>query len=679
MSYTHRLFEKIITEDNPLPIKQVNKRRLLWEDTTDFNKGTYTDTELNGTGDAVVVRLEEKTNNSDNITYNASSDYTLSDNTKITVDENNSNKASLKVLGGEENNWDYNNSSEYTYTASDIDVIGGEARLNPQETDATFIAMWNYYPDATYAAGSITSTGSTTITGGKLDLSGGSSQHIDFDATSNADNQQAGCINFLVTPNYSSYPGVVQIFTGIQKADGDTTNLVQIQQQTAGDIRAVIIDQNDVVIDSTNYAKWSPSSGTEYEIEYNWDITTGAHRMFIDGTQQGATQTTTGTRSSDIDLLRIGTNAAKTAQPDFFMRNLIIYDAVQHTTDYAPSALKPFLETDPKIVPTTGLVFTTALETFTETATKYGSDDIKYQVSSDDGTNWEWWSGSSWANVSSGQTDSWYYTNESNLSSVVHTNIPTLSSSGTFNYRAFLHSDNGDETPRLDNILASSPLTYSTDDNLYIDTTDDSQIAPATIYEWLSSSITNTTPANTDIRVLFSTDGRVTWQTWSGTTWQAPTSATTRTDATSITDAQTNFNDLALGNGTLDARLFLYTNDSSVTPDVDNILITSEDGFKTTGTYVSNEYNSTYLNLEWGKISFSANELSGNVVISARAGNTSGSLGNYTTLTSGQQSGLTGQYIQWKAEFTGSGVDEGATLDNLYLIFDVPTTQMIKP
>ena len=90
---------------------------------------------------------------------------------------------------------------------------------------------------------------------------------------------------------------------------------------------------------------WSPTAGQEYEFELNWDITNGEIRLFVDGVQHGSTITATGTRSSDIGLVRVGTTwHAISFPPDCEIDDFSIFDKVQHTSDYnAPSVLAPCL------------------------------------------------------------------------------------------------------------------------------------------------------------------------------------------------------------------------------------------------------------------------------------------------------------------------------------------------
>ncbi len=101
--------------------------------------------------------------------------------------------------------------------------------------------------------------------------------------------------------------------------------------------------------------------------------------------------------------------------------------------------------TDPTIESDNTFPFTAALEDFTETSTKPGSTEIQYIVSIDGGSTFLWWSGAAW--VASNGTYA-----ESNLASVVDTNIAALGASGTFTYKAFLHTSDITATPELNNV-----------------------------------------------------------------------------------------------------------------------------------------------------------------------------------------------------------------------------------
>lgn len=276
---------------------------------------------------------------------------------------------------------------------------------------------------------------------------------------------------------------------------------------------------------------------------------------------------------------------------------------------------------------------------------------------------------------------SWYYTNESNTAAEVNTNIGTLAASGTVKFNTFFETNStGTDTASLDSVYISEPLTCSTDDDLYVETKNTSQVSVSELFEWLTATVSSTTPTNTDVKLLFSNDSRSSWLTWSGSAWVAPTSATTRTDATSITDAQTNFSSLPIGSKLLDVRLFLYTSDSTTRPSVANINVTGDLGFETSGTYTTNIVNSTILSLDWDTVSF-VQTVPGSttLTIKARASNDSGIMGSYgSTLTNQTDVGVSGQYIQFEIVMTGL-VSVRPNINSLAVTYDIPITQEINP
>ena len=89
-------------------------------------------------------------------------------------------------------------------------------------------------------------------------------------------------------------------------------------------------------------------------------------------------------------------------------------------------------------------------------------------------------------------------------------------------------------------------------------------------------TITETTPASTQIRYLISVDGRVTWKAWNGSAWvtvtlaNIDTSGNSKTELEALTEA--NF-DLLFIAGTFDIVSSLKTTDVSATPELSQITI----------------------------------------------------------------------------------------------------------
>jgi hypothetical protein len=105
-----------------------------------------------------------------------------------------------------------------------------------------------------------------------------------------------------------------------------------------------------------------------------------------------------------------------------------------------------YLTTNPTIEPT-GSFEMDGLEGFVETATKSGSDEIKYILKKDN--TWYYHNGTSW--VVSNQSYS-----QSNTAVEIQTYKGSFTSTGiSFKWRGFLHSGDGTDTPELDSLTIS--------------------------------------------------------------------------------------------------------------------------------------------------------------------------------------------------------------------------------
>jgi hypothetical protein len=649
---------------------------LQWRTNTDFNKATLTNTEVIGTGEDAYVQLEPLTDNDDDIPYTTAGNYTLSDGAKLEVSGDN---AQLKAVSGSDTNWPFTTAGNYTYDSGKIDVTGGVATL---KGITGIYAQWH-----------MNESSGTTVSDSGPNSYNGTTQNME-----DADWVAAKLNNGLRFDGVNEYVDCGNI------ADFERTDAFSVEAwvktSTASKIIAarhngtrgwfVFVNNTGLIYFnlSNNYGPnhlYRKSSGSVTDGSWHHVVCTydgsedvsGCH-VYIDGDNDDgdSANTLTGTISTGVNMRLGAWNTGLYFNGDLdevlvYEKEISASDVTDRYNSGSGTEEEGVDENDPTIYPNTGLAFTTALNTFTETATTPTGTSLRYHCSSDNGSTWKYWNGAAWA-----VTDDTYA--QANTAADVHTNIGSLASSGTFKFRALLRSD-GSNNLELDNIFISEPITYSTTDNLYIDTKDASQIAPTTILDWLTTTISNTNPANTDIRVLFSTDGRSNWQTYTGGSWQAPASSTTRTDATSITDAQTNFSSLGLGSGTLDVRLFLYTSDNSVRPIVSNINVTSDTGLPASGTWESNEYDGTYIDNNWEKW-FSTLTLAGSSTITfqARASNVSGSLGSYSTLTDGEDSGITGRYLQILATLTADG-QNNPRLESHSIEFSEPKVIKLAP
>jgi len=114
-----------IDNDNPLPVLYRFFYKINWTSDTDFNKGSLTDTEIDGTYDDTSLQLEDNDDNSDDVPFTTPSNYIYN----ASEIEFLAGKAQLKSSVTEENDWSFTTPANYTYDANKIEITGGVAKL----------------------------------------------------------------------------------------------------------------------------------------------------------------------------------------------------------------------------------------------------------------------------------------------------------------------------------------------------------------------------------------------------------------------------------------------------------------------------------------------------------------------------------------------------------------------
>ena len=113
---------------------------------------------------------------------------------------------------------------------------------------------------------------------------------------------------------------------------------------------------------------------------------------------------------------------------------------------------------------------------------------------------------------------------------------------------------------------------------------------------------------------------------------------------------------------------------------VSNINATSDGGFPTSGTWESNEYDSTNIGQDWGEVGITKTLPGASALtVKVRAGDVSGSLGSYSAaLTDGDDAGVTGQIIQFFVDLTADGVNN-PSLDRVQCAYITPIVTEVAP
>lgn len=203
-----------------------------------------------------------------------------------------------------------------------------------------------------YGNGSLTAfpSGPILIANSRLEAIGNS--YVTYSAVSNADFTQTGCIRFRLTPLFTGAPADTQsLFSVVQDKDvTNTVNALWLAVESSSAVRLYGFDSANSLFLNASLGNWSPTIGHEYIFELNYDFTTGATRLFIDGVQFGSTQTGTGSRTNVVAHMQIGKWIGSSYSQNFRMREFEIFNTVQHTADHVPDYTFP-VNIPPVVVP----------------------------------------------------------------------------------------------------------------------------------------------------------------------------------------------------------------------------------------------------------------------------------------------------------------------------------------
>jgi len=340
----------------------------------------------------------------------------------------------------------------------------------------------------------------------------------------------------------------------------------------AGVITTALISDNSVVnrIQRKTNSTFNDGLWHHCAVTYSGTSAVSGLIIYIDGSAVATTIVTdnlsaTILNAADCQLSgRDGANVVYTGTADEVAIHAVVLsaaDVIARFNSGTGTELMQYNYAKP-IFNNTGFVFSSALNVFTETATKPGGDDIQYQISSDDGVTWKYWNGAAWVAITGAQTDTFYFDNESNLATVVNTNIGALAASGTFRFRAFLHSDLGTTTPSLDLLEVSNSAFSLTDPTI------ESNIGfpfTAVLEDFTEIAVT---PGTTSLQYIVSIDDGVTFLWWNGAAWVVADGTFGESNPATVVDT----NIAALGaSGTFQFKAFLHSADITETPELDNI------------------------------------------------------------------------------------------------------------
>lgn len=618
-----------------------------WISKVVFDGGSHDDTEVSGLRESAVVQLEENTDSSDDVPFTTPANY-IYDAGKIQVT---GGKALLKPTVADEKNWSFTTPANYTYIPADVEVTGGVAKLVGVPEDPY---LWYHLNEAAGANAADASSNGRDGTlqnmedgdwiAGKLNncLSfGGVNESVNAGDVADFDYDDAYSADFWMRTSSTAVVGLVTKVDPIGTQPGWGVFIVENR------IRFIIKYDATYRLYVTGGTVVTDGAWHHVVVTYDSSGIAAGVTIYVDGSPETPTVGQDSLNSTSVSNGGPFSLASRSCADLYYTGDLdevVVYGreltsgevTIRYNSGAGTELPFDFYPlTNPTIYPSSGWSFSAPLDTFTETATKPAGSALKYHVSSDDGVTWKYWNGAAWVT-----TDDSYA--QANTAADVHANIATLTSSGTLRFRALLHSDAGDETPELDNIYVAEGTEYPTGNN---EIEMDWDLDPAINLGWLLVTETVTKPANTDIKYQYSLDSGVSYNG----SWLTSAEMQTALQAVGSPDK-------------VRVKFQLSTTDNLVTPEISNLNITADSGYMTSGTYTSKIYDAGVYygySTNYDEFTFLVDEPgTSDVDMYVRASNDSTDLLSESWAgpkASGDDAGVEGRYLQWKAEMTGPG------------------------
>jgi hypothetical protein len=453
---------------------------------------------------------------------------------------------------------DFTNDTGFTYDSDKTEFVAGKMQQKDcRPANATFYAPYSdtIGIDAAWGGGTLTGTPflGANVVSNKLDLNYDDIRYVEYSAVNNGDSQQVGCIRLRITPNYAGLPSSTKNIYSVFNTNASNVNNITIYHATDRTLRFLIYDSIGNLV-SLLVGTWNQNQGQRYEIELNWDITTGASRIFLDGVQTGATDTNTGTRSSSINIIRVGTGFAKGTTSDFSIEDVLLFSTVQHTSNYTPDwsdICEYIYARDVITLPNFSYSGAGSIQSYNSFATTE-SNTPRYTV------NGKYYNGSAW--VASSDTFE-----TASTQATVNANISSLTAADTVSLKMLWDNSNSV-------IMDIDQLVTGYTGQVYPLTNPRVDILPLVLHTDLISFVeTVVEPGSDEVRWMLSKE--INYYYWNGAAWVI--SNETYAQSSSGADVVANIGSFNALNENLSTSVafFLHSNTGITTPEAQSIEI----------------------------------------------------------------------------------------------------------
>ena len=471
-------------------------------------------------------------------------------------------KLALTTLSGLDFIQNFTSSTGFSYDVTKAEFVGGQVQQKAQGDGALFGANFSVDEDANWAAGSATGIlVNATINAGKLDCTGGGLKFCRYSSTSNMGIQK-GCIRFRVTPGYG-YPPPSQYYLFCQTTSPAPTfgGALSLYHTASSDLRLQCKNSAGVSVFTVNLGKWYCNSGQEYVFEVDYDFDAGATRVFINGTQLGATIPDVFSRGANVARLVLGTEWTETSVTDYSFDDILLFDTVQHTSNHSSAYSVPDTKYAASNVTLPEMEYTNVgqIQAFEQFTTTEGGVP-KYTIQIGRSGNYLYYDGSQW-DVSDGS-----YAQATDVATF-NTNCGSLPIQGEIYGQFKVHFTNTNVQASVDVLTATmtGQQYYSSGTIITLETT-------AEDFSAFTDTVTNT--ANTTVTYAIYVDGVLKY--WDGAAFSTSDGSFAQTNTSA--DINSHIGDLLSAPATTKFYILIVTSDRQETGKIDTLTFAYDHG-----------------------------------------------------------------------------------------------------
>lgn len=456
------------------------------------------------------------------------------------------------------------NDTGFVYDSSKTEFVAGVLRqIDQRPAGATFGASYSSSVNGSWATtGSLTGTANNgaSVSGGRLDLTGGGDRSVDYDGTGRI-GTTTGTIRLRWTPNYNGTPTDQQTFFTIGETDENSQNSkMQLLHHPNGSLFLLVNDASGVNIYSNSLLTFNAVAGVESVIEVGWD--TGAGKLYVFGEGFLLAELSDPFTHGACAFFRVGGDSG--GDTNSYFDDVIVFDTLQNTANHDKNYTVPNNAYVASQAECPEVEYSAGGGSFIQ-ATDFSTSETnapRYTIQIGRSGNYLYWNGSAWA------TSNGTYA-QANPAATFLAHVGTLPLDGEIYFQFKVLFDDSAVQQSITSLTfkINQSTLYSTDAQTI---TPNGRFEAAVLTSMLE---TVTTPPDTEVRYILEVDSLKKY--WNGTKWASSIGSF----AQSNTKQQIEDNCVALIDQSHFVKLLilLKTDDDVVTPDITSAALDFEE------------------------------------------------------------------------------------------------------